>query len=74
MVSGPRGSDLGGGWATHALFGTGGHTDMSGLPGAILGMPLGGGLSVYLALAVGRWVEFAEIGCGEDHDHAVGSG
>jgi len=46
-----------GGWITHSLFGTGGHMDMSGLPGAFLGMPLGGGLSAYLALAVGRWVD-----------------
>jgi len=46
-----------GGWITHSLFGTGGHMDMSGLSGAFLGMPLGGGLSAYIALAAGRWVD-----------------
>lgn len=45
-----------GGWTTHALFGTGGHMDMSGVPGAFLGMFLGRGLSVFLAIAIGHWV------------------
>ena len=42
-----------GGWTTHALLGTGGHMDMSGVLGVFLGAPAGGALGVLVSYWIG---------------------